>query len=96
MLKAAPRQQIVKRLNRLDPGPFAARAARIRVTSHLDGTLRSRAALAWQIFGPLVGEFSGEQLGGLAEFDQVAVGVLHVAADLGTAIDRRRDELGPL
>src|SRR5439155_20537218 len=32
---------------------------------------------------------------GLANFDQVAVRVAHVAPDLSTAIDRRRHELGP-
>jgi hypothetical protein len=49
-----------------------------------------------RIFGPLLGEFAFEPAGGLADFDHVAVGVSHVAADLGAAIDRRRHELGPL
>jgi hypothetical protein len=40
------------------------------------------------IFGPLLGESAFEQPGGLADFDHVAVGAPHVAADLGTVIDR--------
>ena len=51
--------------------------------------------LAGQVFGALLGELSMEGSGGLADFDHVAVGVSHVAADLSKAIDRRRDELGP-
>jgi hypothetical protein len=51
--------------------------------------------LARQVLGPLLGEFALEQSRGLADLDQVAVGVPHVAADLSTAIDRRRHELGP-
>src|SRR6185503_13407469 len=51
---------------------------------------------AGQIFRPLLGEFSFEQSGGLADFDHVAVGVPHVAADLCTAIERGCHELGPL
>ena len=52
--------------------------------------------LAGQVFRSLLGELPLEHSGGLADFDHVAVGVSHVAADLSTAIDRRRDELGPL
>src|SRR5262245_62239525 len=51
--------------------------------------------LARQILGPLLGEVSFEQSRGLADLDQVAVGVTHVAANLGAAIDRGRHELGP-
>ena len=53
-------------------------------------------ASAGEIFGPLLGELPVERSGGLADFDHVAVGVLHVAADLRTAIDWRCHELGPL
>src|ERR1700729_308629 len=52
--------------------------------------------LAGQVFRSLLRELPLEHSGGLADFDYVAVGVSHVAADLGTAIDRRRHELGPL
>ena len=51
--------------------------------------------LAGQILGPLFGEFAGAQSRGLTNFDQVAVGVPHVTANLSTAIDRRRHKLGP-
>ena len=54
-----------------------------------------RELLSREILGPLLGEFALEQSRGLADLDQVAVGVPHVAANLGTAIDRRRHELGP-
>src|SRR4029453_14354313 len=54
-----------------------------------------RYGLARQVFGPLLGESALEQSGGLADFDQVAVGVAHVAADLSPPIDRGRHELGP-
>src|SRR6202042_3058422 len=53
-------------------------------------------ASAREILRALLGEFSFQQPRRLADFDHVAVGVAHVAADLGAAIDRRRDELGPL
>jgi hypothetical protein len=59
---------------------------------HLHGTPRCPVPLAGQIFGPLLGEFAFEQAGGLADFDHVAVGVAHVAADLSAAIDRRRHD----
>jgi hypothetical protein len=52
--------------------------------------------LARQVFRSLLGELPMERSGSLADFDHVAVGISHVAADLSTAIDRRRDELGPL
>jgi hypothetical protein len=61
----------------------------------IDSLVR-RSTLAGQVFRSLLGEHPVERSGGLADFDYVAVGVSHVAADLGTAIDRRRDELGPL
>src|SRR5262245_66181699 len=51
--------------------------------------------LARQILRPLLGEVSFEQSRGLADLDQVAVGVTHVAANLRAAIDRGRHELGP-
>src|SRR6478736_8831949 len=54
----------------------------------------TRCDLSRQILGPLLGEPALEQSGGLADLDHVAVGVAHVAADLSTAIDRRRHELG--
>jgi hypothetical protein len=53
-------------------------------------------ALSRQVFRSFLGELPLEHPGGLADFDHVAVGVSQVAADLSTAIDRRRDELGPL
>src|SRR4030095_695387 len=56
---------------------------------------RAGVVLAWQILGPLLGEFALEHSRGLADLDQVAVGTSHVTANLGTAIDRRRHELGP-
>ena len=59
------------------------------------GTRVSRR-LAGQIFGPLFRELAVEQPGRLADFDHVAVGVPHVAADLGAAIEWRRHELGSL
>src|SRR5262245_2078250 len=64
------------------------------------GTKRSLATLrpivlAGQILGPLLGEFATAQSRGLTDFDQVAVGVPHIAANLSTAIDRRRHKLGP-
>jgi hypothetical protein len=49
--------------------------------------------LARQILGPLLGEFALTQSRGLADLDQVAVGVSQVTANLGTAIDRRNREL---
>jgi hypothetical protein len=36
-----------------------------------------------------------EQAGGLADFNEVSVRVPHVAADLCSAVDRRRDERCP-
>ena len=53
-------------------------------------------SLAGQIFGPLLGEFPFEHSGALPDLDHVPVGVAHVAADLGDAVDRRCHELGPL
>ena len=58
------------------------------------GTLR-RVVLTGQILGPLLCEFAGAQSRGLTNFDQVAIGVPHVTANLSTAIDRRRHKLGP-
>jgi hypothetical protein len=55
----------------------------------------SSRGLAGQVFRSLLGQLPSEHSGGLADFDHVAVGVTHVAADLSTAVDRRRDELGP-
>src|SRR6478752_6475260 len=49
-----------------------------------------------QILGSLLRELAFAQSGGLADLDQVAVGVPHIAADLRAAIDRRRHEFGPL
>src|SRR5262245_60705929 len=64
------------------------------------GTTRSSSrcapvVLSGQILGPLLGEFASAQSRGLTDFDQVPVGVPHVAANLSTAIDRRRHKLGP-
>ena len=57
---------------------------------------RRPSPLAGQVFRSLLGELPMEDSGGLANFDHVAVRVSHVAADFSAAIDRRRDELGPL
>src|SRR5262245_24624678 len=48
------------------------------------GTLRP-VVLSGQILGPLLGEFARAQSRGLTDFDQVAVGVPHVTANLSTA-----------
>jgi hypothetical protein len=37
-----------------------------------------------------------QQAGELADFDEVSIRVPYVAAELGLAVDRRRDELGSL
>src|SRR6478736_2270917 len=52
------------------------------------------SALARKVFGPFGRKVPSEQPGRLAHFDQVAVWVAHVAAKLGSAIDRRSQELG--
>jgi hypothetical protein len=49
--------------------------------------------LAGQILGPLFGELTVKSSGGLANLDQVAVGVPQVATDLGAPIDWRRNEI---
>src|SRR6478672_10020126 len=56
----------------------------------------AKPASSRQILGSLLRELAFAQSGGLADLDQVAVGVPHVAADLRAAIDRRRYEFGPL
>lgn len=71
-----------------------------RATSLLRGSRRRRPpgdqrlhgtpghfVLARQILGPLLGEVSFEQSRGLADLDQVAVGITHLAANFGAAID---------
>src|SRR3954470_22301947 len=55
-----------------------------------------RWASAGQVLGPLLGELALEHPGRLADLDQIAVGVAHVAAHLGPAVDRLSDEVGPL
>jgi hypothetical protein len=50
---------------------------------------------AGQVFRSLLGQLAAQHSRGLADLDQVAVGIAQVAADLGTAIDRRCHELGP-
>src|SRR3984885_15914064 len=51
---------------------------------------------AREILGPLCGVVAVQQAGGLPDLDEVPVRVPHVAADLGPAVDRRRDELRSL
>src|SRR5580700_11321762 len=51
---------------------------------------------ARKVLRALCGEMAVQQAGGLADLDEVSVRVPHVAADLCSAVDRRRDELGPL
>src|SRR5829696_3489665 len=55
-----------------------------------------RVMSAGEILRPFGGTRSVQQAGGLADLDEVAVRIPHVAADLCLAVDRRRDELGPL
>lgn len=57
-------------------------------------TLRP-VVLTGQILGALLCEFTSAQSRGLTDFDQVAIGVPHVTANLSTAINRRRHKLGP-
>jgi hypothetical protein len=63
--------------------PFAVLTAAVAV-----GTPLIPSPLAGQVFRSLLGELPVKRSGGLADFDHVAVGVSHVAADLSTAIDR--------
>src|ERR1700726_5335285 len=51
---------------------------------------------AWEVLRALCGEMALQQAGGLADLDEVSVRVPHVAADLRSAVDRRRHELCPL
>src|ERR1700722_5697306 len=51
---------------------------------------------AREILRALRGEMALQQACGLADLDQVPVRVAHVAADLCSAVDRRRDKLCPL
>src|ERR1700733_10487773 len=51
---------------------------------------------AREVLRALGGEMALQQAGGLADLDKVSVRVPHVAADLCSAVDRRRDELCPL
>ena len=47
---------------------------------------------AWEILRALCGEMAMQQAGGLTDLDKVSVRVPHVAADLRSAVDRRRHE----
>src|ERR687887_466057 len=69
--------------------------SRLALNSGRRARVRRGAYGLREILGPLLGEPAFEQAGGLADFDHVAVRVAHVAANLRTAIDRRRHELGP-
>src|SRR5215471_5590008 len=51
---------------------------------------------AGEVLGALGGELAVQQAGGLADLDEISVRVPHVAADLRSAVDRRRHELCPL
>src|SRR3984885_13049393 len=51
---------------------------------------------AGEVLGALFGELAVQRARGLADFDQVAVRVSHVAADLRLAVDWRCDELRAL
>src|SRR3984885_6386736 len=64
-------------------------APRSRTPAALPGSAR-------EILRALRGEVAVQQAGGLADLDQVPVGVAQVAADLRAAVDRRRHELCPL
>ena len=55
---------------------------------------RARSS-AREILGALRGQLAAQQAGGLADLDEVSVRVPHVAPDLRSAVDRRRDELRP-
>ena len=54
------------------------------------------ACLAREILRALCGELALQQPGGLPDLDEVSIRVSHVAADLRSAVDRRREELRPL
>src|SRR5271166_2457152 len=53
-------------------------------------------ASAREVLRALGGKLAVQQAGELADFDEISVRVPHVAADLGLAVDGRRDELGAL
>jgi hypothetical protein len=48
---------------------------------------------AGEILWALGGALPVQQAGGLADFDEISVRVPDVAADLRSAVDRRRDKL---
>jgi len=52
-----------------------------------------RHTSAGEILWAFRGEVAVQQAGGLADLNQVSVRVSHVAADLCSAVDRRRDKL---
>src|SRR5262245_7159003 len=56
----------------------------------------SSQSSAREVLRALCGELAVQQTGGLADLDEVAVRVPHVAADLRSAVDRWRDKLCPL
>jgi hypothetical protein len=51
---------------------------------------------AWEILRALCSQPAVQQTSGLADLDEISVRIPHVTADLRSAIDRRRHELGPL
>src|SRR5487761_318905 len=55
-----------------------------------------RPGSAREVLRALGGEMALQQAGGLADLDEVSVRVTQVAADLRSAVDRRRHELRPL
>jgi len=50
---------------------------------------------AWEILRALCGALAVQQARGLADFDEIAVWISHVAANFRSPVNRRRHELRP-
>ena len=57
--------------------------------------LSSACSSAWEILRALCGALAVQQARGLADFDEIAVWISHVAANFRSPVDRRRHELRP-
>src|SRR5580693_747499 len=52
----------------------------------------AKSGLARQILRSLLGQLAGQKTCGLTDLDHVAIRIAHIAADLGTSIDWRRNK----
>jgi hypothetical protein len=69
----------------------ATASAKLATRSQLADSTSGSAGKVFRAFG---GEVPGENTGGLAHFDQITVWIPHVAADLCSAVYRRRKKAG--